>query len=385
MPRLIFFFLFGALTLTGSAQLLNQGRLIFVKNTDLSVVGNFDNKGTVVNNGTVSLGGDWTNTGKYTAGTGTFILNGNVAQNIIHNKDSVFIWVLNGKGEKILKDQADILKELRFNATLLTTQGGNITIRSTGDITNTSSTAYVNGLLFREGTGKKFYPIGKNGRYVPVTLENVDGTNDLILGFEAFEPNAGLPGLGVKSLSTKRYWQMTKRGNGTFNGSLITLSLATDQDTSSPTDMIVAEALAADQKYRSIGQSAISTTNNPSITSSALITGSFFAVGVSELLDETSIFIPNAFSPAATNPDDQVIKIYGDFLSPDDFEFQVFSKWGNVIFETRSLQEMRTTGWNGNGNEISTDASLGVYSYVLRGKFASGNSFTKNGTITVLK
>ena len=340
MLRRTLFFLFSGLAFTGTAQLLNQGRLIYVKNTDLSVVGNFDNKGTVVNNGTLSLGGDWTNTGKYTAGTGTFILNCAVAQNITHNKDSVFVWVLNGKGEKILKDQAEILKELRFNTAILTTQGGSVTVRSQGEVTNATSTAYVNGLLFREGTGKKFYPIGKNGRYVHVTLESIDGSSDLILGFEAFEPNTGLPGLGVKSLSAKRFWQMTKRGNGTFNGSLITLSLANDQDTSSPSDMIVAEALGADQKYRSIGQSAISTTNNPSITSSALITGSFFAVGVSELLDETSIFIPNAFSPAATNPDDQSIKIYGDFLQRAGFENDVSPFAKNLKFKIVRRQEI---------------------------------------------
>jgi hypothetical protein len=386
MRRSIIVLSFSLLAFGGFGQVTNLGGLIYVKNTDLTVPGDVDNTGTIINDGTISVGGNWTNTGKYSPAAGTFILTGDAAQNITHNKDSIYIWILKGNGPKILKDNAEVLKDLQFNNALLTTQGGSVTVRNPGTITNPSANGYVNGLLFLEGTGKKFYPIGKNGTYVPVTLENVDGSPDVLLGFEAFEPNPGQPGAGVKSLSAKRYWQLSKRGTGTFKGSLITLTVAGDEAFTVPNDVIVAESDAADQTYRSIGQQSFTESGGVrTVTSNMLVTGSFFALSLSGELDETAIYVPNAFSPAAPSPEDQTIKVYGNQVAPEDFQFQVFSKWGNLIFESRSLQEMQTTGWRGTGNVTHTEANLGVYTYVMRGKFLRGDSFNKTGTITVIK
>jgi hypothetical protein len=376
---------FSLLTLASQGQVTNKGGLIFIKNTDFTVLGDVDNAGTLINDGTVSVGGNWTNAGKYKPAAGTFILTGDVTQNIAHNKDSIYTWILKGSGEKILKDEADVLKDLQFNTAVLTTQGGAVTVRNPGTITNPSANAYVNGLLFLEGTGKKFYPVGKNGKYVPATLENVDGTPELVLGFEVFEPNSGLPGAGIKTVSSRRYWQLTKRGTGTFNGSLITLAVASDEGIGSLDDVVVAESDGADQTYRSIGQQSVTKTDVTTITSSQIVTGSFFALGIGGPLDETTIYVPNAFSPAASNPEDQAIKVYGNQLAGEDFQFQVYSKWGNLIFESRSLAEMQSTGWRGTGNATHTEANLGVYTYVMRGKFIRGDSFNKTGTITVIK
>jgi hypothetical protein len=386
MRRSITSFALSLMALASYGQVTNQGGLIYLKNTDVTISGDVDNSGTIVNDGTVSVSGNWTNTGKYKAAAGTLILNGDLVQHITHNRDSIYIWILKGSGAKILNDDAEVLKDLQFNGAVLTTQGGAVTVRNPGTITNPSATGYVNGLLYLEGSGKKFYPIGKNGTYVPVTLENVNGSPDVLLGFEAFEPNPGQPGNGIKILSNKRYWQLTKRGTGAFSGSLITLTLAADETIGSPSDVVVAESDAADQSYRSIGQLAFSATGDgTTVTSNLLITGSFFALATSGQLDETAIYVPNAFSPAAPSPEDQTIKVYGNQVAPEEFQFQVFSKWGNLIFESRSLQEMQSTGWRGIGNVTNTDATLGVYTYVMRGKFVRGNSFNKTGTITAIK
>ncbi len=372
------------LSITMEAQtIVNKGRLIYVKGTDLSVKGDFQNMGTVQNSGIISISGNWTNNNKYLASTGTFVLNGDLAQQVLHNKDSFHILILKGIGEKFLQDEAQIVKDVQFSSSILTTQGTGAMIALNGSqILGASATGYVNGLLVREGLGSREYPIGKGGKYLPVTLTSITGTNDVMVGLEIKEPNTGAqPGATLKAISQLRYAELTTR-KGIFNGSPITLTIGVDEDQSSPLDLVVTESITQNGQYRNLGQSNLTAT---SITSSFLVTGTFFAIGVGDLLDQNAIYVPNALSPSAPNLEDQTIKIYGDLLVPEDFEFKVFSKWGNIIFESNSLTEMKSTGWRGINRETGETLSLGVYTFATKGKFINGKNFEKTGTITMIR
>lgn len=382
-------FLFICSVLVGSwcssqAQtLLNQSELIYIKDADFTVKGDFQNQGKIINQGTVTVTGNWTNGNKYFASTGKFILNGDVAQVVRHNKDSFHTLVLKGTGEKLLQEEAEIVKEVNFSNSLLTTQAsGALIVRDGGILTGVSSTGYVNGLLFREGTGLRDFPIGKGGKYLPVSLTNVAGSSDVMLGLEIKEPNTGAQaGSAVKSVSQIRYAELTKR-KGTFDGSTISLTIGADETQTPSQDLIVAESTTQNGVYRNLGQGNLSGT---AITSSFQITGSFFALALSEPLDENAVFVPNAFSPASTNAEEQVIKIYSSQLAPEEFEFIIFSKWGNVIFQSNSLADMKTIGWNGVNKETGELVSLGVYTYTARGKFINGKTFEKTGNITLIR
>jgi hypothetical protein len=386
MKRLLFFgsLWVSCVVLTHAQILLNQSELIFVgPNTDFCVKGNFQNQGKVINRGTISVSGDWMNGNKYFATTGNFILNGDLAQTVRHNKDSFHVLVLNGLGEKILQEEAEIVKDVSFSNSLLTTQAaGALIVRNGGTITGASSSGYVNGLLVREGIGLRDFPIGKGGKFLPLTLTSVDGSSDVLLGVEIKEPNTGAqPGATLKSVSQLRYAELSTR-KGTFAGSPITLSIAPDEDQNPPQDLVVAEATTQNGVYRNLGQFGL---NGTKLTSSFLVTGSFFAIALSEALDENSIFIPNALAPSSSNPEEQTIKIYGDLLAPEEFEFIVFSKWGSVLFESNSLTQMKTTGWNGLFKDTGELVSLGVYTFKAKGKFLNGKVFEKTGNITLIR
>ncbi len=375
--------LLGSWHYSPAQTLLNQSELIYIKDAVFTVKGDFQNQGKIINQGTITVSGSWVNENKYFASTGKFILNGDVAQTVRHNKDSFHILILSGNGEKIWQEEAAVVKDVSFSNALLTTQAvGALIVRKGGTITGASANGYVNGLLFREGTGQQDFPIGKGGKYLPVSLTNVAGSNDVMLGLEIKEPNTGAQvGSAVKSVSQIRYAELTKR-TGTFDGSPISLTIASDEAQTPTQDLIVAESTTQNGVYRNLGQGSLSGTT---ITSSFSVTGSFFALALSEPLDENAVFIPNAFSPASTNAEEQVIKIYSNQLAPEEFEFLIFSKWGNVIFQSNSLADMKTTGWNGINKENGELVSLGVYTYTARGKFINGKTFEKTGNITLIR
>ncbi len=97
------------------------------------------------------------------------------------------------------------------------------------------------------------------------------------------------------------------------------------------------------------------------------------------------IFVPNVFSPWATNPENQTVKVYGSGLSTEGFMFKILNRWGNVLFETTNLSVAQTAGWNGKAKGNGEMQALGVYTYMLQGKFLDGEIIEKTGSVTLVK
>jgi PKD repeat protein len=104
-----------------------------------------------------------------------------------------------------------------------------------------------------------------------------------------------------------------------------------------------------------------------------------------EVYLENVLYVPNAFSPLASNPESQVVKVYGENVSNDGFNFKIVNRWGKVMYETSSFDEANLEGWKGIHNGISEEMELNVFTYVLTGKFIEGESFEKTGTVTLIK
>ncbi len=93
-----------------------------------------------------------------------------------------------------------------------------------------------------------------------------------------------------------------------------------------------------------------------------------------------NLFIPNAFSP---NDDGT-----NDIFKPEtpcavlEYEFAVYSRWGDQVFYTRSIDE----GWD--GEVKSLPAKSDVYFYVLRLIYGSGEvteTEVKTGDVALLR
>lgn len=104
-----------------------------------------------------------------------------------------------------------------------------------------------------------------------------------------------------------------------------------------------------------------------------------------EVLSKDELYIPNAFHPYAQNPENQVIKVYGNNISENNFFFKIVNRWGKVMYETSSFNEANTVGWDGINNNNDVELELNVFTYIVRGQFIEGNTFEETGTITQVK
>ncbi|MCL2027901.1 MAG: gliding motility-associated C-terminal domain-containing protein [Bacteroidales bacterium] len=91
------------------------------------------------------------------------------------------------------------------------------------------------------------------------------------------------------------------------------------------------------------------------------------------------VFVPSAFMPGATNVEDRVLKVYGVDILPNGFKFSVYTMEGREVFTSRNPNN----GWDGRFQ--GRDMPSGNYSYVVVGKFASGEEFTKSGTVVLIR
>lgn len=102
------------------------------------------------------------------------------------------------------------------------------------------------------------------------------------------------------------------------------------------------------------------------------ITGETARCNAAEVYVESEVFIPNAFTPFGKNP---LWMPVTHFVEKSDYRVQVYSRWGNKVFETTDDK----TGWDGK------NAEDGIYVYLLQYKNSRGEYIERKGTITLLK
>jgi hypothetical protein len=103
------------------------------------------------------------------------------------------------------------------------------------------------------------------------------------------------------------------------------------------------------------------------------------------LVSRNILYIPRYFRPSSTITENAALKIFGTKLDAEELSFNVYSKWGNVVFQSTSLDQMQTEGWNGKLNNTGEELPQGVYSFTFEGRFEDGSSIKKSGTIILIR
>lgn len=99
---------------------------------------------------------------------------------------------------------------------------------------------------------------------------------------------------------------------------------------------------------------------------------------VAEVVQKPLVFVPNAFTPNGNGLNDEFLPSAG-FVDIVDYNFAVFNRWGEKLFETND----RTQGWDGKYNGNKCDG--GVYVWILTFKTASGQYIDQKGIVTLLR
>ncbi len=108
------------------------------------------------------------------------------------------------------------------------------------------------------------------------------------------------------------------------------------------------------------------------------------SVNVTEGKITTELFVPNVFAPTSTDIDNQALKVFGKNIVNTNFTFRIYSRWGELIFETTNFDEANTKGWNGT-NAVGQTLDVGTYTFVVAGQFRNGQPFEKKGNVTLLR
>ena len=101
------------------------------------------------------------------------------------------------------------------------------------------------------------------------------------------------------------------------------------------------------------------------------------------VIDRLSVFVPNVFSPSANDENNRFLRVFGQNISPQSFNFLVYNRWGQLVYSTTDLYAAMHAGWD--GNDSSGEAQMGVYTYILTGKLNTGASINQTGTVTLLR
>lgn len=93
------------------------------------------------------------------------------------------------------------------------------------------------------------------------------------------------------------------------------------------------------------------------------------------VIPESDIYFPNAFNP---NSIDDVFKPIFRFLGGTNYLFQIYNRWGQLVFETTDPYE----GWD--GTYKGSMVMQGTYIYKFQYLDVYGDSFNQQGTVTVI-
>jgi gliding motility-associated-like protein len=91
-----------------------------------------------------------------------------------------------------------------------------------------------------------------------------------------------------------------------------------------------------------------------------------------------SFYIPNAFTP---NGDGKNDTFNGQGENITNYEMYIYDRWGNLIFESRSLNH----GWDGRANGGGDIAQQDVYVYLVRFKDVFGRAHKYTGEVVLIK
>ncbi|NQZ78226.1 MAG: gliding motility-associated C-terminal domain-containing protein, partial [Ekhidna sp.] len=381
---------------------INEGARLEV-NADLA------NNGVLQNNGTLALYGNWTINNNYNGITGVLELLGDGNQ------------VLNtGPTAELMFRELNIdqFGEVQFNGakyTVLERLSLNNGIIKTGENTKFileagvnpgpgSATSYFDGTLTALGGGEgKLFPLGNDGVYGPLTLTNVFGANQEIaaryIRNNEVDP---IPGDSLLGVSNKGYWEL-EMVQGTTDPTKLEITF-NEEDLRNFT-------LINNIRHR-VNSPVISYSNDPG--------GIFQTLGVESLLnsdsttfgsivsesplrltegekyilamalaprvpDEGLYFIPEAFSPRASDPENQRFRVFGEQIKNEGFSLIIYNRFGSVVYTADSFEEANRNGWDGENQRTGADEPAGVYYYTVKFEFETGLPIQKKGAFYLVK
>lgn len=361
-----------------SQGLYNESSL-HINGADIHVEGEIHNDGTLENNGLLAFTGDWESEGRY-KGKGTLEVNGTMPQKISHFDQEVAGLVINGWGTTYVKGKMNVSNALHLTQGIVKITPKDVfRLREKAVISGGSARSYVDGALTVEGGGYKFFPLGKDGTYAPIEFLNVEGKL-MEYSVEVFE-NAPVVSVENIIVRSELYWQR-KDVYGEFGGSPVAVQF-NPQTFGDPDNILLVEGTDWANPFTVISDVEKSAESNKIFTSTPVFSPLLMLGEAAEKWNDADFYFSTALSPHAGYSENRMVKVFGERLREGEFHFQVFTRWGELVYESHSLQNMKSNGWDGRRNDGKQLAG-GTYPYRLAAYERTGQKIEKKGVITII-
>lgn len=394
-------------TLYSQNLFLQENAGIYIQgDAELKVGGTLENNGLIESNGTLSLYGDLLNNGILNLLMGEISFQGGDDQMINSPVLDVLDMAIMGHSNEIML----MSEEVRINGSvdfidgvLRVPESAKFIIAADAETLGGNENSYFDGAMTHIGTGFKYFPIGNNGLFTPINLEEIRGV-DVMLKVSSSVPNdpVPVPAENIIGVSEHALWKVELE-EGFLDSALVSMEFMNanldeftnrneiNADNISP---VIVEKTSLDGIFRTLGVSELTQTD--SMTFGRIIAeryirptteqDRFIALGLAPLVpDEGSFYIPNAFSPNAFDDDNKSFRVYGTRVIEEDFELRIFNRSNVLVYQTDSYQEANQVGWNGRNQNNGNEEPSGLYYYTISYKLEDGNIRREQNAIYLIR
>ncbi|WP_370088032.1 gliding motility-associated C-terminal domain-containing protein [Ekhidna sp.] len=372
---------------------------------NLEVGGNLENNGAIQNLGTLSLYGDWSANNNFNGLLGTLKFLGGANQIVAPPQLTVSEIIVNQGGEVNFSGTEYIVTDrLEFQfGNIKPGENTRFVLEPNARVIGGSNDSYFDGTLINKGSGIKVFPVGADGVHSPLTLLNVFGVNtEIAASFESANSFDPIPGDTLLGVSHRGLWEVELINGGTDPTQVeITFSeedLSDFKTTNNIRHRVNSPVITYSNDPAGVFESlGVESINNSDSLTYGTITSEFnlrptlgekiyLAIGLAPRIpNEGLYFIPEAFSPQASDPKNQTFKIFGEHISEEGFDLQIYNRYGVVVYSTSSFEEANENGWNGNNQKTGAEEPAGVYYYTIRFQFESGLPIQQKGAFYLIK
>jgi gliding motility-associated-like protein len=417
----------GAVTVTGNA-LINGGTLRNGDNQDggsqLNIQGNIINNSSLINNGTLSLGGNWNTNNMFNGVAGTIALTGVLNQTIGFNGlQTANLRIDKGGFATYTGDELTILEDVNFQrGVMVIDQPTRFVVTANATVSGGSVDSYLQGYMTNQGSGNKFFPLGYQGEYGPLTILEVFGTNPEYTA-SYINPNTSNPAIDttiplydqLMGLSNRGLWQVTLSGASvlsTLPDQNIGYEITYENESYPITNPIrhsfrspvIASARTASGLFGSLGVQTFVTTDSltrGTISSEFAVDLNdqtkftlggngektfFLAIGLAPRINPEGLYyIADVFSPSASDVNNQTFKVFGEKIEESDFQIQIYNRFGAIVYQERSFSAANQIGWDGVNQKTKREEPTGTYFYFVKLLKENGEVIQQRGSFYLIR
>ncbi len=393
--------------INGQSLFLQENAAIYIQeNTEIQAGGSLINNGFIENLGTLSIYEDFLNNSLFNSTSGALEFRGDGDQWVF--SPTLNLKELNVDGENrvtLTGDSVLVFEEMNFtNGILTVTDTTELIISNDVNILGGNSNSYFDGELIQLGNSFKKYPLGKNGLYAPITLDDIIGIDlrmRVSVNVPANDP-VPVPAADVIGVSEHAIWNVNLDG-GSFDSAVVsfefsdadlenfTIENSINADFISP---VVVAKNSLEEEFNTLGVSSLLDTDSltfGTITAEKYLkltneNKKYLAIGKAPIASRAGlIYIPNVFSPNAIEEENQTFRIFGNRIINEGFSLRIFNQRNVLLYQTDAFDEANQFGWNGIGQNNGSEQPSGLYYYTIVYQLEGGVPQREQGAFYLIR